>query len=93
MAFSTVLLLVSPLKNLFVNVCMASFKANGFDSTIERVLDVAYCPVFGERPMQAYTAVAYVFMFWGTAMQVDMLGKFCAAYTSYRTMAPPPAGE
>jgi hypothetical protein len=42
MAFSTVLLLVSPLKNLVVNVCMASFRANGFDSTIEHTLDIAY---------------------------------------------------
>merc|ERR1719174_2227600 len=63
MLASTVLLLVSPLKNLVVNVCMASFRANGFDSTIERTLDIAYMPVFGERPMRLYTSLAYILMF------------------------------
>eukprot|EP00446_Apocalathium_sp_SHHI-4_P006124 CAMPEP_0177157874 /NCGR_PEP_ID=MMETSP0367-20130122/3496_1 /TAXON_ID=447022 ORGANISM="Scrippsiella hangoei-like, Strain SHHI-4" /NCGR_SAMPLE_ID=MMETSP0367 /ASSEMBLY_ACC=CAM_ASM_000362 /LENGTH=73 /DNA_ID=CAMNT_0018603431 /DNA_START=239 /DNA_END=458 /DNA_ORIENTATION=- len=47
---STFLLLISPLKNLAVNVCMASFKQNGYDATIGPVLDFAYMPVFGERP-------------------------------------------
>merc|ERR1719379_1072834 len=76
MVFSTVLLLVSPLKNLVVNVCMASFRANGFDSTIERALDIAYMPIFGEKLMRFYTLLAYGLMFWGTALQVDIAGKF-----------------
>merc|ERR1719443_2097377 len=62
MVLSTVLLLVSPLKNLVVNICMASFRANGFDSTIERALDIAYMPIFGERQMRFYTLLAYGFM-------------------------------
>merc|ERR1719506_3399713 len=76
MMLSTVLLLVSPLKNLVVNVCMASFRANGFDSTIEHALDFAYMPVFGEKHMRFYTLLAYGLMFWGTALQVDIAGKF-----------------
>merc|ERR1719281_2320965 len=78
MAFSTVLLLVSPLKNLVVNVCMASFRANGFDSTIEHALDIAYMPIFGEKHMRFYTLLAYGLMFWSTALQVDIAGKFAA---------------
>merc|ERR1719183_3086513 len=76
MVASTVLLLVSPLKNLVVNVCMASFRANGFDSTIERALDIAYMPIFGEKHMRFYTLLAYVLMFWSTSLQVDIAGKF-----------------
>merc|ERR1719271_1094611 len=76
MMLSTVLLLVAPLKNLVVNVCMASFRANGFDSTIEHALDIAYMPIFGEKHMKFYTGMAYIFMFWSTAMQVDLAGKF-----------------
>jgi len=79
MSLSTVLLLVSPLKNLVVNVCMASFRANGFDSTIERALDIAYMPIFGEKELRFYTVVAYGLMFWGTALQVDIAGKFANA--------------
>lgn len=75
---ASLLLLLSPLKNLVVNVCMQSFRQNGFDPTIEAVLDVAYKPFFGTRPMQVYTSVAYVFMFWGTALQVDAWGKLKA---------------
>lgn len=78
MACSTVLLLVSPLKQLVVNLCMASFRQNGFDSTIERMLDIAYMPAFGTKHMQVYTSMAYILMLWGTAMQVDATGKFAA---------------
>jgi hypothetical protein len=84
MALSTVLLLVAPLKNLVVNICMASFRANGFDSTIERMLDLAYMPVFGEREMRYYTMLAYVFMLWGTAMHVDLARKFTALVDKQR---------
>lgn len=76
MVVSTMLLLVSPTKNLVVNICMASFRANGFDSTIERMLDLAYMPIFGEREMRFYTVLAYGLMFWGTALHVDIAGKF-----------------
>merc|ERR1719230_1369113 len=74
MISSTVLLLVSPLKNMVVNICMASFRANGFDSTIERTLDIAYMPVFGEKHMRFYTMLVYILMFWSTALQVDIAG-------------------
>merc|ERR1719281_2224104 len=84
MMLSTVLLLVAPLKNLVVNICMASFRANGFDSTIEQALDIAYMPVFGQKPQQAYTALAYVFMFWSTVLQVDLVGKFTSALMQSR---------
>lgn len=79
MVCATVLLLVSPLKNLVVNICMASFRANGFDSTIEKALDLAYMPVFGTVQCQIYVTLAYVFMFWSTALQVDIVGKFQAS--------------
>jgi len=84
MAISTVLLMVAPTKNLVVNVCMASFRANGFDSTIERALDIAYMPVFGEKEMRFYTFWAYGLMCWGTAMQVDMAAKFSAVLQTHR---------
>merc|ERR1719201_793124 len=84
MMLSTVLLLVAPLKNLVVNVCMASFRANGFDSTIERALDIAYMPIFGEKHMRFYTLLAYGLMFWGTALQVDIAGKFATLVHSQR---------
>lgn len=63
---------------------MASFRANGFDSTIERALDLAYLPVFGEKEMRFYTLLAYGLMFWGTAVQVDISGKFSAALQMQR---------
>jgi len=72
---ATVLLLVAPLKNLVVNVCMASFRQNGFDSTIESALDLAYLPVFSTRLVQLYTSFAYALMLWATAMQVDLGAK------------------
>jgi len=78
MMMSTLLILVAPLKNLVVNICMQSFRENGFDSTIEHVLDIAYLPVFGERPQRWYTLMAYVLMFWATALQVDAPSKFKA---------------
>merc|ERR1719171_2665085 len=78
MMLSTILLLVAPTKNLVVNVCMASFRANGFDSTIERALDIAYMPIFGEKQQRFYTLLAYGLMFWGTALQVDIAGKLTA---------------
>eukprot|EP00929_Paragymnodinium_shiwhaense_P032667 TRINITY_DN18077_c0_g1_i1.p1 TRINITY_DN18077_c0_g1~~TRINITY_DN18077_c0_g1_i1.p1 ORF type:complete len:148 (-),score=43.40 TRINITY_DN18077_c0_g1_i1:510-953(-) len=73
---AALLMLVSPLKNLVVNLCMQSFRTNGFDSTIEHALDAAYMPMFSTVCMQVYTGVAYVLMFWGTALQVDVVGKF-----------------
>jgi len=84
MTFSTALLLVSPTKNLVVNVCMTSFRTNGFDSTIERALDLAYMPVFGEKEMRFYTLLAYGLMFWGTALQVDIAAKFAAVLQAQR---------
>ena len=75
---STILLLISPLKNLVVNICMLSFRVNGFDSTIETALDLAYLPVFSTRLMQFYTTMAYVLMAWATIMQVDLAGKLQA---------------
>jgi hypothetical protein len=84
MTVSTVLLMVSPTKNLVVNICMTSFRANGFDSTIERALDFAYMPVFGEKEMRLYTVIAYGLMFWGTALQVDIAGKFSAVLSAQR---------
>mmetsp|Transcript_15337 Transcript_15337/g.34844 ORF Transcript_15337/g.34844 Transcript_15337/m.34844 type:complete len:127 (+) Transcript_15337:342-722(+) len=80
MSSSTVLLLIPPLKNLVVNVCMASFKQNGFDSTIERTLDFAYLPIFGTRHMQVYTTLGYALMLWGTALQMDFTAKMWASF-------------
>lgn len=89
MVLATILILVSPLKNLVVNVCMASFRANGFDSTIEHTLDLAYMPIFGEREQRAYTGMAYIFMFWSTAMQVDLAGKFGTSLRAKLARKPP----
>jgi len=57
---------------------MLSFRVNGFDSTIETALDLAYLPVFSTRLMQFYTTMAYVLMAWATIMQVDLAGKLQA---------------
>jgi len=86
---ATVLLLIAPLKNLVVNICMQSFRQNGFDSTIEHVLDLAYMPMFGTRHQQFYTSLGYAFMLWGTAMQVDLGGRIVHTFrTSYAKAAP-----
>merc|ERR1719375_1688851 len=50
MSLATFFILLSPFKNLVVNICMESFRTNGFDSTIEFVLDLAYMPLFGTKP-------------------------------------------
>jgi hypothetical protein len=76
---ATVLLLVSPLKQLVVNVCMQSFRENGFDSTIETALDLAYLPIFGEKHLQFYTMLAFLLMLWGTALQTNLAAKFRAS--------------
>jgi hypothetical protein len=81
---ATALMLISPLKNLAVNVCMQSFRTNGFDATIGRVLDIAYMPLFSTRLMQLYTSLAYVLLFWGTALQVDVGSKFLAVLKDQR---------
>eukprot|EP00403_Amphidinium_massartii_P010270 CAMPEP_0178419078 /NCGR_PEP_ID=MMETSP0689_2-20121128/25422_1 /TAXON_ID=160604 /ORGANISM="Amphidinium massartii, Strain CS-259" /LENGTH=150 /DNA_ID=CAMNT_0020040499 /DNA_START=368 /DNA_END=821 /DNA_ORIENTATION=+ len=73
MSSATVLLLVAPLKNLVVNVCMKSFRDHGYDSTIEFTLNLAYKPIFAERHMWMYTFVAYLLMSWGTALQVGLV--------------------
>lgn len=81
-SLATALLLISPLKNLVVNLCMQSFRTNGFDHTIETALDLAYMPAFSTERMQVYTGVAYVLMFWGTGLQVDIVGKFQSGLNS-----------
>merc|ERR1719321_2088602 len=78
MSLATFFILLSPFKNLVVNLCMESFRENGFDSTIEFWLDMMYMPWLGTKPLQMYTAVAYVFMMWSTAKQVNLLAKFQA---------------
>jgi len=92
MATATGLMMVSPLKNLLVNVCMQSFRTNGFDATIATVLDFAYKPVFSTKCMQVYTGTAYVLMAWGTALQVDLLAKFQATVDKNREDACPEGG-
>lgn len=84
---ATVLLLVAPMKNLVVNVCMTSFKQNGFDSTIEHALDIAYMPIFSTRLMQLYTSLGYAQMLWGTALQIDLASKFKALLRTSRARA------
>merc|ERR1719420_1102212 len=76
MVLSTFFILLSPFKNLVVNLCMESFRQNGFDSTIEFWLDMMYMPCLGTHPLQMYTALAYVFMMWSTARQVNLSAKF-----------------
>lgn len=78
---ATCFLLVSPLKNLVVNVCMASFREHGYDSTIGHVLEVAYMPMFATEPCQIYTWLGYVFMTVGTVLQVDLFNKLHTTVT------------
>mmetsp|Transcript_36052 Transcript_36052/g.103689 ORF Transcript_36052/g.103689 Transcript_36052/m.103689 type:complete len:147 (+) Transcript_36052:254-694(+) len=87
LAASTVLMLLSPIKNLVVNVCMASFRQTGYDATIGHVLDIAYMPCFGTVPMQAYTTLGYALMAVATGMQVDIAGKFHASMAQVRRNA------
>lgn len=86
---ATVLLLLPPLKNLLVNVCMSSFRQNGFDPTIEQVLDLAYLPVFSERLLRFYTALGYALMLWGTALQVDLRAKVLKSFGAACAKAAP----
>jgi hypothetical protein len=76
LAAATFFLLVAPFKNLVVNICMQSFRQNGFDSTIEWALDFAYMPIF--KYEKVYTGIAYALMCWATVMQIDLLNKFQA---------------
>merc|ERR550537_12063 len=76
MSLSTFFILLSPFKNLVVNLCMEFFRQNGFDSTIEFWLDMMYMPALGTKPLQMYTALAYVFMMWSTSRQVNLGAKF-----------------
>eukprot|EP00928_Gymnodinium_smaydae_P079679 TRINITY_DN63544_c0_g1_i1.p1 TRINITY_DN63544_c0_g1~~TRINITY_DN63544_c0_g1_i1.p1 ORF type:complete len:132 (+),score=20.94 TRINITY_DN63544_c0_g1_i1:363-758(+) len=80
---AAVLLLVSPLKNLVVNVCMEAFRRHGFSPLIGHVLDIAYMPIFATRLMQIYTVIAYLLMLWATSMQLDLLGKARAVLLSH----------
>lgn len=80
MSAATFLIQLNPLKNLLVNVAMESFKTNGFDSTIESVLDFSYSPMMGERPVQMYTCVAYVLMMWATVRQTNLIEKFTGTF-------------
>lgn len=88
MCFSTFFILLSPFKNLVVNLCMESFRQNGFDSTIEFWLDMMYMPWLGTHPLQMYTAVAYVFMIWSTCRQVKVMEKFQALTTQFSKKNP-----
>lgn len=92
MVLSTVLLLVTPGKNLAVNLCMTSFRTHGFDPLIGSVLDWAYMPMFSTRMMQIYTGVAYVFMLWATALQLNLFMRFSAAL-GFRRCVPKGAGK
>lgn len=85
MVSSTVLLLLAPLKNLVTHACMESFRLHGYSALIGRALDIMYTPMFSTRVLQAYTAVAYVLMFWASAMQVDMFSKLQLVLAPYLT--------
>lgn len=90
MSFATVLLLIAPLKQVVVNVCMQSFRENGFDSTIEKALDLAYMPIFGEKHMQFYTMLAFLLMLWATALQTNLAAKFRASLRASQAAARAP---
>lgn len=79
LVLASLLLLLSPLKNLVVNVCLSAFKVGGDDAIIEEVLNIAYKPVFGNWPMQSCTYLGYASMMIATALQVDICGKFVEA--------------
>lgn len=81
---ATFFIQLAPLKNMLVNVCMQSFRTNGFDSTIETVLDFSYSPLMADRPVQMYTAVAYVLMLWATVKQTNLLEKFGGTFQSIK---------
>jgi len=75
MFLASVLILIAPLKTLAVDLAMTSFKANGFNSTIERILQFFYAPEFAQLPLQIYTAVAYVLMLWVMIRQLNLVEK------------------
>lgn len=84
MSIATVLMVISPIKNLVVNVCMASFHEHGYDATIGFMLDIAYRPEFGETEMRAYTAVGYLLMMWATALQIALPDRICSGVADMR---------
>lgn len=87
MLLATVLLLISPMKNVVVNLCMASFKRHGFDPIMEHIFDIAFNPMLSEGWIQAYTAVAYVSMFVATVLQIDLVKKFQESLKKQRANA------
>jgi len=76
MCLASVLILVAPLKTLAVDLAMTSFKAYGFNATIERTLQFFYAPEFAQLPLQIYTGVAYLLMFWVMIRQLNLLDRF-----------------
>mmetsp|Transcript_19844 Transcript_19844/g.29732 ORF Transcript_19844/g.29732 Transcript_19844/m.29732 type:complete len:149 (+) Transcript_19844:203-649(+) len=84
MLAATILLLLSPLQKLLVNLCMASFKENGYDATIGAILNLVYKPVFGERFMRLYTSLGYAFMILSTLLQIQVVPKIQAAMEKQR---------
>lgn len=85
MCLASVLILVAPLKTLAVDLAMTSFKAYGFNPTIERTLQFFYAPEFAQLPLQIYTAIAYMLMLWVMVRQLNLLDKFscCSGKTSF----------
>lgn len=66
MIVAMLLLLVSPLKNLMVNICMQSFQDHGFEASIGVILDVTTAPSMDSAVMQKLTMLGYAFLTAGT---------------------------
>mmetsp|Transcript_59128 Transcript_59128/g.129522 ORF Transcript_59128/g.129522 Transcript_59128/m.129522 type:complete len:117 (-) Transcript_59128:207-557(-) len=80
MLVATVLILTAPLKSLVVNLCMQSFKTNGYDDTIGSMLDWTSIPLLAENRLRYITVAGYVAMTASMMMTMDFVRKFGGMY-------------
>lgn len=74
MLVATLLLLVSPLKNLMVNICMQSFQDHGYEESIGVILDVTTSQNMNSAVMQKLTMLGYAFLTAGTLQSLACQG-------------------
>lgn len=82
MCLASVLIMVAPLKSLSVDLAMTSFKANGYNKSVERTLTLFYRPELNEVMLQIYTAAAYVLMTWVMCRQLNVWDRLKCWYYS-----------
>jgi len=62
MVVATVLLMLSPIKNVVVADVFAHYRRYGYSKELAQVLDIITTPLLGTRALQVYTFLAYCLM-------------------------------